>query len=69
MMRSILFSGTTRRGNKGLDGRDLLHLALAAGLILAGGITWRYSQPEPILQADMTPWSQQALQILGPLAL
>lgn len=68
-MQKRFISGTTRRGNKGLDRRDLLHLLIAAGLVLAGGVTWRFSHTETVLQADMTLWSQQTLQILGPLAL
>ncbi|WP_422367549.1 hypothetical protein [Pelagibius sp.] len=64
-----LFSGSTRRGTKGLDKGDLLRLAMAVAVVFAGGITWRYSQTETVVQVETTLWSQQALQILGPLAL
>ncbi len=69
MMRTRFFSGTTRKDTKDFNRRDLLRLAIAAALVLAGGTTWRYSQVETVVQAEMTPWSQQALQILGPLML
>lgn len=68
-MRQRLFSGSTRRGTKGLDRWDLLRLAMAVAVVFAGGIGWRYSQTEAVVQVETTLWSAQTLQILGPLAL
>lgn len=68
-MRHRIFSGSTRRGTKGLDAWDLLRLTTAVVVVFAGGATWRYSQAETAPLVETTLWSQQALQILGPLAL